>query len=72
MHAVSFLVRLWREPREVRGEEAPVRVYLRNLKTGEESYMVDPARLGERLVLELETEGEGRSGSGGRAGKSGG
>jgi hypothetical protein len=48
----SFLVRLWREPQA--DGEGPVRVYLRNLKTGEEIYLGDPRRVGEILDLEAD------------------
>jgi hypothetical protein len=48
----SFLVRMWREPQA--DGEGPVRVYLRNLKTGEEIYLGDPRRVGE--ILELEAD----------------
>jgi len=37
----SFLIRLWREPREG-SQSGPVRCYVRNLKTGEELYPEDP------------------------------
>jgi hypothetical protein len=47
----SFLVRMWREPQAT--GEGPVRVYLRNLQTGEELYLGDPARVGEVLSHEV-------------------
>lgn len=49
----SFLVRMWVEPREVAGETQPVRVYVRNLKTGEETYVRDPADLGPYLSRQV-------------------
>jgi hypothetical protein len=51
----SFLVRMWREPQAA--GSGPVRVYLRNLQTGEELYLGDPARVGEVLSREAETTG---------------
>lgn len=45
----SFLIRLWREPREG-GESGPVRCYVRNLKTGEELYPEDPKTFAELLA----------------------
>ena len=52
----SFLVRMWREP-HTKGD-GPVRVYLRNLQTGEELYLGDPGRVGEVLSHEAETVGQ--------------
>ena len=43
----SFLVRCWMEPREVAGQPDVVRVYVRNLRTGEEHYLNDPSQIGE-------------------------
>lgn len=68
----SFLVRCWKEPREDADQPAVVRVYVRNLRTGEEHYLNDPARVGElveRGQLEpagrgLAAEGERRAGAG--------
>lgn len=47
--STSFLVRLWAEPRQVPGASAPVRGFLRNLQTGEEHYVADPAAVSEFL-----------------------
>ncbi len=48
----SFLVRLWREPREDGGEgTGPLRCYVRNLKTGEEVYTDDPENFARLLAL---------------------
>lgn len=48
----SFLVRLWREPREDGGEgTGPLRCYVRNLKTGEEVYADDPENFARLLAL---------------------
>jgi len=38
----SFLVRVWAEPREAAGAEARVRLYVRDLRSGEERYLSDP------------------------------
>ena len=54
----SFLVRMWREPQTA--GEGPVRVYLRNLQTGEELYLGDPARVGEVLSHEAAVVGHDR------------
>jgi hypothetical protein len=54
----SFLVRVWREHREGDWEEKPVRVYLRNLRTGEEQYLKDPLQVGEWITRELESKRE--------------
>lgn len=43
----SFLVRCWREPREVADQPDVVRVYVRNLRTGEEHYLNDPSQVGD-------------------------
>ena len=61
----SFLVRCWAEPRELDGEPEVLRVYVRNLRTGEEHYIGDPASLGEMLLREAQAETE--RGAGGRA-----
>ena len=45
----SFLVRCWKEPREVVDHPDVVRVYIRNLRTGEEYYLDDPSQVGEML-----------------------
>ena len=51
----SFLVRCWKEPREVADEPEVVRVYVRNLRTGEEHYLNDPKRVGELVERGLQT-----------------
>jgi hypothetical protein len=43
----SFLVRCWMEPREMTDEPDIVRVYVRNLRTGEEHYLNQPSQVGE-------------------------
>lgn len=50
----SFLVRVWSEPRETDEEGAAVRGYLRNLQTGEEQYVTEPAAIGKLIERSLE------------------
>jgi hypothetical protein len=49
----SFLLRIWSESREVDGEPPRVRVFLRNLKTGEEHYLGDLDQLGEAVLRQF-------------------
>lgn len=48
--STSFLVRTWREPREIEGSEAPLRYYVRDLRTGEERYVAQSGGLGDLLA----------------------
>ncbi len=50
----SFLVRFWRE--ETANGESVLRGYLRNLRSGEEQYVTDPALLGEQILRYLRRE----------------
>jgi len=50
----SFLVRIWTETREVEGEPPRVRVFLRNLKTGQEHYLGDLDQLGEAVLRQFQ------------------
>jgi hypothetical protein len=50
----SFLIRIWTEKREVDGEPPRVRVFLRNLKTGEEHYLGDLDQLGETVLRQFQ------------------
>jgi hypothetical protein len=50
----SFLLRIWTEPREADGEAPRVRVFLRNLKTGEESYLGDLDQLGDTVLRQFQ------------------
>lgn len=43
----SFLVRCWIEPREVADQPEVLRVYVRNLKSGEEHYLNEPGQIGQ-------------------------
>lgn len=51
--AGSFLVRVWYESREIAEKEPSFRAYIRNLQTGEEHFVGDPDRVGERLVRQI-------------------
>jgi hypothetical protein len=50
----SFLVRCWVEPREVADQPEVVRVYVRNLRTGEEHYLNEPSQVGELVERHLQ------------------
>lgn len=50
----SFLLRVWSEPREMSNEPPRVRVFLRNLKTGEEHYLGDLDQLGEAVLRQFQ------------------
>lgn len=54
----SFLVRIWREPREDRTASQPVRGFVRNLRTGEEHYLGDPGLVLDQLVRSSESKEE--------------
>ena len=56
----SFLVRCWKEPREVADEPEVMRLYVRNLRTGEEHYLNDASQIAE-LVQRGLREGEDRA-----------
>ena len=58
------------EPRETEQGEPVVRCCLRNLRTGEEQYVGDPAKLGELVLRDLREEKAGRSGVRSSAGRS--
>lgn len=50
----SFLLRIWSERNEANGETPRLRVFLRNLKTGEESYLCDLDQLGDRVLRQFQ------------------
>ena len=52
----SFLVRCWKEPREVDDQPDVVRVYVRNLRTGEEHYLNEAAHIGELIERGLQQD----------------
>ena len=43
----SYLVRLWQEPGEESARESSARVYVRNLRSGEERYLKSPDQLAD-------------------------
>lgn len=49
----SFLVRVWAEPRGTAESPSQLRAYVRDLRTGEESYLDDPAEVGSHLSREI-------------------
>jgi hypothetical protein len=55
--AGSFLVRVWYESRESASGDPSFRGYVRNLQTGEERFVRDPATVTEQIVRQLEGEG---------------
>jgi len=52
----SFLVRLWREPEN---EAAPLRCFVKNLRTGTEQYLAGSDDLARVLAVQFEAEGAG-------------
>lgn len=54
----SFLVRLWTEPASAAGGQPRVRIFLRNLKTGEETYLGDLDQLGETVLRQFQGPAE--------------
>lgn len=52
----SFLVRCWKEPREVDGRPDVLRVYVRNLRSGEEHYLNEAAQIGELIERGLQQD----------------
>jgi hypothetical protein len=49
----SFLIRVWSENRE-NGEPPRVRIFMRNLKTGEEQYLGDLDQIGETVLRQFQ------------------
>lgn len=54
----SFLVRCWLEPTSSAEGEPVVRGYLRNLKTGEETYIGDLHTVEQQILTSLMQEAE--------------
>lgn len=54
----SFLVRCWKEPREVADQPDVVRIYIRNLRTGEEHYLNETSQVGELVERGLQQVAE--------------
>lgn len=53
----SFLLRIWSEGREIEGETPKTRVFMRNLKTGEEHYLGDLDQLGDEVLRQFQQNG---------------
>lgn len=60
----SFLLRIWAEGREIEGEAPKMRVFMRNLKTGEEHYLGDLDQLGEEVLRQFQQNGQPANGKG--------
>lgn len=60
----SFLIRIWEESREIEGEPAKMRVFMRNLKTGEEHYLGDLDQLGDAVLRQFQQIGALPNGTG--------
>ena len=52
--SASLLVRCWLEPRERTGEPPILRGYVKNLKTGEETYIADLDAVGAQIRRNLD------------------
>jgi hypothetical protein len=50
----SFLLRIWTEGREIEGETPKTRVFMRNLKTGQEHYLGDLDQLGDEVLRQFQ------------------
>jgi hypothetical protein len=51
--SLSWLVRCWAEPREEPHGTPVLRIYVRDLKTGEERYLSDPRELGKLALRKM-------------------
>ncbi len=60
----SFLVRVWQEDRGVEGGEPVLRGYLRDLSSGKERYLRDPADLGAEILRHFRSPGDQEVSSG--------
>ncbi|HJX29857.1 MAG TPA: hypothetical protein VJ885_18295 [Thermoanaerobaculia bacterium] len=60
----SFLIRIWEENREIEGEAPKMRVFMRNLKTGEEHYLGDLDQLGDAVLRQFQQLGAIPNGNG--------
>lgn len=58
----SFLLRIWSEGREIEGQPPRMRVFMRNLKTGEEHYLGDIDQLGEEVLRQFQQNGSAATG----------
>jgi hypothetical protein len=59
--SASLLVRCWLEPRERSGEPPILRGYVKNLKTGEETYIADLDAVGLQIRRSLGPDVAGES-----------
>ena len=57
-YALSWLVRVWEEPQAREPEGDPVlRCFVRDLKTGEERYLSDPAEIDDLVTRRMKETG---------------
>lgn len=57
-YALSWLVRVWEEPRAQEPEGDPVlRCFVRDLKTGEERYLSDPGEIDDLVTRRMRETG---------------
>lgn len=54
----SFLVRIWYEAREIDGGAPAFRGYIKNLHTGEERFVRDPANVSEQILRQMRDEAQ--------------
>jgi hypothetical protein len=52
----SFLIRVWYEAREIDGSAPAFRGYIKNLHTGEERFVRDPATVSEQILRQMGNE----------------
>ncbi len=64
--AGSFLIRVWYEAREAAGGPPAFRGYIRNLLTGEERFIRDPATVSEQILEQIGTGPHSDAAAGGR------
>jgi hypothetical protein len=56
----SFLIRVWSENQD-NGEPPRVRIFMRNLKTGEEQYLGDLDQIGETVLRQFQQRMDGET-----------
>lgn len=52
----AFLIRVWYEAREIDGGAPEFRGYIKNLHTGEERFVRDPANVSEQILRQMRDE----------------
>lgn len=57
----SFLIRVWYEAREIDGGAPAFRGYIKNLQTGEERFVRDPATVSEQILRQMGSEAQAES-----------